>query len=167
MTPRYTIIEKIISILLFGWGLTFLVAAIISYYNFFQLEFKNGMLNWQTVSFFKIFRRYHLIILLSTGTIFAGLSLFLNKKIGWTFALITLLLNAFLFFIPTDKSDEIFYSHFIFQELLFSVVCLTLFFILLLKPFREKYYLTKKTKWTVITITGLILIEKTIFFLTS
>ena len=167
MTSRYSTIEKVISILLFGWGVTFLVGTIISNYNFLQLEFKNGMLSWQTISFFNIFRRYHLMILLALATIFAGVSLFLNKRVGWTFAIITLLLNAILPFIPVDKYDGLFYSHFIFQEILFSLAFASLFLILLLRPFREKYNVTNKTWLIIATITGIIIIEKTIFFLTS
>jgi len=167
MTSRYSTIEKIISILLFAWGVTFFVGAIISNYNFFQLQFKNGNLNWQTISFLKIFRRYHLIILLALATIFAGASLFRNKRVGWTLAMTTLLLNALLPFIPIDKYDEVFYKNFLFQEALLSIAFVTLFFILLLKPFRQKYNVTNKTWLTIATMTGIILIEKTLFFLTS
>jgi hypothetical protein len=108
MTSCFTTVEKIISIILIIWGGLSLYVSIQSTYYLFDIGFKSGKITWQSISVFKVFKNYHLPFLLPVATTFAGIFLFVNKKIGWTTALITLLLNGLLFLIPTEKGKTIF-----------------------------------------------------------
>ena len=131
MTPRFTFIEKTISLLLIIWGGVFLYFVILGAYYVFNAGFKDGNISWQTISFARIIKNYHLQILLPLATSLAGLLLLFNKKIGWTCALITLLLNSFLFLIPADRTSRALQTQdteFLFSIILVILVFLGLFF---------------------------------------
>jgi hypothetical protein len=103
MTRRFITTEKAIAIALILWGGFVLYASSVGLYQFIEMCFKYAKLNWKTISLLKLFKNYHQAFLLSSAMIFAGISLLRNKKIGWTTALITLLLNGPFPLIPTHK----------------------------------------------------------------
>jgi hypothetical protein len=170
MTFPLKITEKIISLLLILWGCFSLYFLSKEYYLIFSYGFESGKLSWQEISLFKIFKNFHLIFILPCLTVFAGIFLALNKKIGWVTALIVLLLNALLIFIPSNKSWSIIEKRdfdtiaiLIVTELLFF----GLFYTLLLKPFRLKYAPVNSAVKVVILTTVLVLLDKIIVTFTS
>lgn len=85
-------------------------------------------------------------------------------------SLVTLLLNAFVFLIPKDKYTNNFNSNgkgLILFTLITTIGFLTTFIILLLKPFQAKYNPTKKTWLTIVLITFVVMLDRTLIFLFS
>jgi hypothetical protein len=164
MTRNWYITEKIISLALIIWG------GLLLYYSSRGILLLSDFVSSQDFSVWTTFKYYHLLFILPLATIIAGLLLLFDKRTGWTMALMTLLMNAFVFSIPKDKYTNNFdlnSSGFIVSMLFFSIVCLTSFFILLRKPLQIKYNPTKKTWLTIAVLTLFILLDKTLIYLLS
>lgn len=120
------------------------------------------------LSFIQLFKKYHLILLLPTLTILGGLFLLFSKKIGWTISLIALLLNALLFFIPAENGKSMLTEQKMALAIFsLAILSLTTFYILTLPVYRNKYRASKKTWLAIALTTFMILIDKTILYLTS
>ena len=164
MTTRFNKAEKVISVLLIIWGGMSLYLFIQGYYYIYSSLIASGSLNWQNVSLLRIVKNFHLPILLPFAAIYAGFRMAFDHKDGWIVALIVLLSNGLLLFIPTEQKGWIFSiaTDPVYCFSLFFIVCgLTLLFvILILKPFRIKYEFTNKVGLMVALATVLILIDK-------
>lgn len=164
MTRNWFITEKIISAALIIWGgLSF-------YYSSRGVFYLLNAVTWKDLSISNTFKNFHIMFFLPLVTIIAGLLLFFNKKIGWTMSLIALFLNAFVFLIPKDKYTNNFNSNgkgLILFTLITTIGFLTTFIILLLKPFQAKYNPTKKTWLTIVLITFVVMLDRTLIFLFS
>ncbi|MBS1667677.1 MAG: hypothetical protein JST58_09900 [Bacteroidetes bacterium] len=162
MTHRFTIIERIISITLLLIGAIELYILVTDISTFIEIGIRYKKFQTETIPVFSIIKHYHLTALLSVSTIIAGLILLISKKSGWTITVIVLLTNCFFVFIPYggrhtgfDSNNEEY-----FVKALWSLFFLSLLFIMLLKPIRQKYSPTYKKYLTAIAITALLLIDR-------
>jgi len=139
-------------------------------YYTFDMVVENGRFEWRQISFLKVFKNYHLTFLLPLTAIFAGFFLLYSKKIGWTIALIVTFLHAFLFLILSNKDEVLFIAlgkALLIATILFCTLWVSSFIILLFKPFRLKYSATLKNFCVVSICVGIIILDKTILYLTS
>jgi hypothetical protein len=158
MTRNLFIIEKIIAASLIAWG------GLGTYRYGLDI-----LLLFNKIPFYGLFRNYHLLFILFLLTFIAGLLLFLNKKSGWTLALITLFLNSFLFLIPSNKYNTSPLNSGDRSLIIFSIsmtlIAFIMFVVLLLKSFKIKYNPTNKTWWTISIIIFVMMLDKTLWFL--
>ena len=81
-----------------------------------------------------------------------------------------LLLNGLIFYIPAQKHAR-FYSgkniDLVLISFLITILSLTFFFILTQTPFKQKYLPTKMTWLTVVVITFLVLLDRTLIYIVS
>ena len=164
MTRNWYIIEKIISLAMITWG------GLLLYYSSRGILFLLDLISGKDISVLSTFKYYHLLFVLPLATIIAGLLLLFDNRTGWTMAIMTLLMNGLIFLIPRDKYTNNFNLNdngFITFMLFLSIVCLTIFAILLRRPFQLKYHPTMKTWFTIVIVTSVILLDKTLIYLLS
>lgn len=162
MTKPFNIAEKTIAVFLIIWGIFNLGILIFYFYYLWQLGAKNSLISWESISLLKIFKNYHLLFFLPLVSLSAGILLALNKKAGWIAALITFLSEGIQYLIPVYKYYFLVKGHTnlqLYGNGIISIFFLALFFILLLKPFRVKYAITRKNIIVFIVITALIVLD--------
>jgi Na+-translocating ferredoxin:NAD+ oxidoreductase RnfD subunit len=153
MTKNWTIIEKIIALILVtGSGLLFYLTYI-GFHNY--LDSVLGKIPLNQIRWLYFFNIYQNAFFISLGTLLAGILLMINKKVGWIIAIAILFLLAFSFYFPSLTAPKYIFddasSKVVAAVIGFSLFCLTLLTTLLLKPFREKYKPTR-ANWIVILI---------------
>src|SRR5579862_3099386 len=135
MTQHWKITEKVIAIFLIIWGAVFLSFEIYGWYQIFQFTH----ISWHDFSPSKFLKNYHLDFLLSKLTLLSGIMLLIKKKAGWLFSVSISLFTPFNYLIYlyfNSDVDKIFYIVYFGIAVLFW----TIFFLLIGKPIRLKYY---------------------------
>jgi hypothetical protein len=169
MTERFKIAEKLIAAFLIIWGL--FLAYSVGYYLFYIFKSPYSTLNlYYRFSWAKTIKNFHIAVLLLLACIIGGVLLIINKKPAWAIAVICLLLNAILFFIPQYKTDKIFGPHtntFWLNEGLLLIIWVASLYTLLLKPLRVKYGVNNRTYIIVGVITLLFVADKVSVYLTN
>jgi hypothetical protein len=169
MSQRFKIAEKIVATVLVIWGAFILYSVIGFLYYFVSVLHLKHNPHWQ-YSYARTFKNFHISILWPLTAIIGGFLLLFDKKAGWAMALITLLLNIFLFFIPQYQNDKIFTGHpatfWIYEATLFTIWLASLY-VLLQKPIRKKYAVANKTYLFVALVTGLVLLDKVVVYSTN
>jgi uncharacterized membrane protein YidH (DUF202 family) len=165
MTKSWKITEMVIGVFQILWGILTLSLAIWSTKQIFDIGFEHLDYSWEDLSIPKIIKNYHYQLLLPILTIFAGLSIILNKRIGWITGVITsaLLSTSMILSLWTieNKETENETQLYVFIGLI-SVIFITIFGLLLTKPIRAKYNPTERT-WLIIGIIFTLLLLDNLF----
>ena len=170
-TRELLFVERIIAAFFLVCGCLGMYFGIISLSNFIGVirrALETGPLTWESISLFKIIKGFHWFFLLSLASIFAGSFTLMGRRIGWVVSLIVSLLAGTLFWIPIDRIHHIDnWVRYVLAMSANSLLFLTIFFVLQVKPFRAKYAPTSKTWWLITIFVLISLLEKTILFLLS
>ena len=162
MTPLLSITEKTIAVLLIAWGGIVLYTLISGISIITETSINSPFLN------IELLKNFHPIFIFSIVTVCGGSLLLFNKKVGWIISITSLLLNIFFFLIPVEKGKNLFDDNI---SLLFycgmSIVSLLSVHILVQPAFKDKYHATSKNWWTIASLTLLIMLDKTLLYLTS
>ena len=158
------------ALLLLASGSYMLYMSIYALHQIISIGYNYGLLNKETISYLKIFKNFHLQILLGLASICSGGLLLFGKRLGWLIALIVLFSNATILLIP--RPGKYFHEYYVDKSFFLFGVPLALLFllafsILLLKPFRKKYCPIQKTWWTIGAAILIVIIDKTLVFLLS
>ena len=139
MTPNFTILEKVISIILILWASFWLYGTYLFLTNLFDMARSSSGV--YVISYSKLFNNYSLSIIGNTCTIVGGILLLFNKKPGWIISLISSLSYCLIFVVAAIKSasspKETLAVEF--GRIILIILMLSMFIILLLQPFRIKY----------------------------
>jgi hypothetical protein len=162
MTKRFTILEKIIASI-------FILSGVLMFYT--SWDYFVYLLNWTKeymplkkyeISYYKVFKNYHLSFLLPLASIFAGILLLLSKKAGWVISVIVLLINCdtgiyLLYKMGCLKAPD---TTSLVIVITMLVIIVLLLIVLMLKPFRLKYKPTKQIFLIVAITTGIIILDR-------
>jgi len=164
MTKIWTITEKTIGTIQILWGAVGLVLTIWGFKQFFDVVVAEHNLSWENISIIKLIGNHHYLFILPLLTMFAGVTLLLNKRIGWIMSIVTSLLfaTAPIFNWPTMPSNELYINDKTdwFLLSLFPVVFLTIFGLLLTNHFRKKYNPTRMSWLIILGLLIILLIDK-------
>ena len=168
MTLRLKVIEKIIAILLILWA-TFELFSIFWTLNYFaSTGFEMKLLTWDNISYFKVFKNYHLNIIVPLLSIFSATYLLFRKRIGWILTIAVCLINIIGYFILilnlSGAYDSVNSSTFYFIHGVIIAIYLLFIFLLLQRPFKEKYSATNKMWLPILILIGIYLIDRIILF---
>lgn len=162
MTRKLKITEKTIGVFHILWGGAGLLVAIWTIKYFFDFGFEHLDISWEDFSILKIIKNYHSQVLLPLLTLFAGVALILNKRIGWFAALVTSALNGIQMVLwPWTIENEEMEETLVYAFAGFiSLIFITIVGLLLTKQIRSKYNPSKKD-WVIMSITfTLLLVDK-------
>lgn len=159
----WTIIEKVIAVILLLWG-------IYSLYNLISYiadMINTGYVNSIGKSYWQLAADNYLGVLASLACIFAGFLLLTADRMGWILSLMASAASAVSFFMSSRSNaihDKLQFSEFYKSYGITALVFIAIFFLLLLKPFREKYLPTSKTWLWIFGIILLFIINKLILW---
>jgi predicted neutral ceramidase superfamily lipid hydrolase len=160
--------EKIIAVLLIVFACVKIYALSFSMYWTFDIAFNQAHLTWKEISLTKVVSNYHLETILSLATLVGAILLLCNKKPGWilTAAISIIGLVQFIIMLVKFKGDKHQLGNDLWLYLLPGIliaVYLTFLILLLQKPFRIKYAMTRKS-WLTILLLVLIYFTDSIIF---
>jgi hypothetical protein len=160
MTRNWKITEKSIGVFQIIWGSLTLGLTIWSTKLLFDIGFEHLDYSWEDISISKVIKNYHYQILLPLLTIFAGVLLILNKRIGWLTGVLTSALYGISMISSPwtieNKEMENETLIYIFAGLV-SLIFIAITGLLLTKQIRIKYNPTKKT-WLIIGLLFILLL---------
>ncbi len=163
MTRSWIITEKTISVLQIIWGGLMLSLTIWSAKLLIDFGVEHLELTWENISLPKILKNYHFRLLLSLLTIFGGLTLMINKRIGWILSVVTSLLYGITTILAFQKVKmDTSFKLDIYDLLagLIAILFFTIFGLLLTRQFRNKYKPTNKTWWIIVGLVILLLVDR-------
>ena len=164
MAFRLTIIEKIISIFLILWAGLELFSIFYTLETIISFGLEQKFLTWNNLSFSKIFKNYHLNILVSILSLFSAAFLLFQKRIGWILTIAVCIINIFSYLIPllniNEAYNKINNSTFYLIGGILIAVFSTFITLLLQKGFRDKYYFSTKMCYTILIITSIYLTDR-------
>src|SRR4051794_14269771 len=101
MNKKWSIIEKILGILIVLWGL-------LAFYSVITMVWKLAHPPHiiQPIPYFDIIKSEHLNLILGLGTIYAGILLLFNTKEGWTLSVIATIMYAISFIISARSNSQ-------------------------------------------------------------
>lgn len=157
----WTIIEKMMAVILLLWGIYALYNLI-----FYIADMINtGYINSIGKSYWQLAADNYLGVLASLACIFGGFLLLTGDRMGWILSLMASAASAISFFISSRSNaihDKLQFSEFYKSYGITALIFIIIFCLLLLKPFREKYLPTPKTWLWIFGIIALFVINKAI-----
>ncbi|MES1181749.1 MAG: hypothetical protein ABUL44_03045 [Flavobacterium sp.] len=166
MTLPLKLIERIIAILLILWATFELFATFWTLNYFASTGFEMKLLTWDNISYFKVFKTYHLNILVPLLSIFSATYLLLQKRTGWILTIAVCLINAISYVIfslnLTGTYDNLDNSTFYFVNGVIASIYLLFLFLLLQRPFKDKYSASNKIWTPILIMTGIYLVDRII-----
>jgi uncharacterized membrane protein len=159
MTFRVNLIEKIIAILLILWAAFELFCTLWTLNYFASTGFEMKFITWDNISYSKVFKNYHLNILVPLLSIFSAIFLLFRKRIGWILTIAVCLINAISYVILilnlSGAYDKVNSSIFYFIHGVIISIYLLFIFILLQRPFKDKYSASNKMWLPILILTGI------------
>jgi hypothetical protein len=159
VNKTWTIIEKIIGVLLSVWGIIALYGVASAILNISH----SGYALMNHISYFDLLLKNHVNFLLALAAIFSGFLLLFNDKEGWLLCVICSALYVVTFITSsqassTDKSKP--YFEFSKSYSLMALLFLVMLILLVQKPFLKKYHVTFKNWFWIIAIVVLVIADK-------
>lgn len=159
MNKTWTIIEKVIGVLLTIWGIIALYGITTTVADMVN----SGFAAVKQITIFQLILLNHLGFLIAIGSLFGGPMLLFNDKQGWMLSVIA----TALFVLSLTQSSQAnardssqpyhdFFKSYSLMSLLFMIVLI----LLIQKPFRKKYEVTAKNWLWIIGITAVLIIDK-------
>lgn len=157
---KITTTEKIIGSIQMLLGIFIICSTIYALNVSINITLKIGIA-WEDISFLRIFKKYHSILLISILIIISGYMLFRSYSNGWILSVISWLTLGFEISIINWKfyqKENIFWSNYdVAISCFFAFLFWSIAYILITKNFKLKYNPNRKT-WIIIIITTMILI---------
>jgi hypothetical protein len=165
MNKRWLITEKVIAIFLILWGIFILAEDFYSIFNNYHYALRYLDANNEKISYLKFSLKYNLM-LLDVIPIIGGILLMATKKIGWLLSFLSVVLNSFLYLIPSDKIQKDAFKHI---QVILILVCISIFFLTLTivlasKPFRNRYKPTSGTWFIILISVSFVVIDKLLLY---
>ncbi len=164
MKKKWIIISRVISVILFMWSLYVLFDVTTRIYTNMHTGLRTGALRAENVGYGHLVKSFYIIYLTAFIALYAGIALMYEKKQGWIFAIIACMLYTGSMLISArnnliiENTNKLVGVSYFGAALLFA----TMFILLVLKPFREKYRPAFKNWLFVGAIVGLIIVAKNI-----
>lgn len=151
--------EKTIGVLHLILGCFVLWASIATLNTIWNHGVQHNGLNWETVSFGKVFKMFHFQWITGVLTLISGLLLLFHKRAGWITAILAAFFNgvrAVVFLFATDYPNS--RSVMLMMGIgMLAALCFLICFMLLGFDYREKYRPTNST-WMVMAIVTIALL---------
>ena len=164
MSLKWKIIEKIIAVLLIIFAASEFYSVLFTIDNQLNIAFGNQPINWENVSFVKLFKTYHLETFVSVFTFIAAVLLLIKKRVGWTLSIAVIIINilSYLIFLFHQKGRYEEIRDFLLYFICSLIIIIYLAFLILLfqKPIREKYFTSRKASFIIGLIVGIYLIDR-------
>jgi len=166
MVKTRKIIEKIIGIILILWGGSYLFFFIWGQYILLEHTLPLLNISWDDLSILKAIKNYHSLIIYLLS-MFAGLTLILNKRVGWSTSLIVSITSVIiiirgLIFLLTNHTEVIDKDQIYLY--LFLGVFLIIFILILIFLTNKKtiirYNPNKTTWWFIVVFVGIIFLDR-------
>ena len=168
MTFRLNLIEKIIAIVVILWAVLELFSTLWTLNYLTSTGFEMKLLTWGNISFSKVFKNYHLNIIVPLLSIISAVFLVFHKRIGWILTITGCIINVIsytiLFLNLTGAYDKINNSTYYLVNGVIIAINLLFIFLLLQRSFKDKYFATNKMWSPIIIITSIYLIDRIILF---
>jgi hypothetical protein len=162
MNKTWTVIEKILGVLIGVWGIITLYSVTLTVANMFS----RGYAAANHITYFQIFLAHHLNFLLALAGLFGGFMLVYNEKKGWMLSVISSALYIVNFFRSSQSnatsSSEPYYQYFKSYSAM-ALLFIAILVLLLQKPFLKKYHPNGKNWLWMIIIVAVLVIDKFIF----
>lgn len=153
--------EKTIGVLHLALGCFVLWASITTLNSIWNHGAQHSGLNWETVSFGKVFKMFHFQWITGALTLFSGALLLFHKRIGWITAILAAFFNgvrAVVFLFATDYPNN--KSTMLMMGIgMLAALCFLICFMLLSIDYREKYRPSNNTWMLMSLVTVLLLID--------
>lgn len=151
--------EKTIGVLHLVLGCFVLWASIATLNTIWNHGVQHNGLNWETVSFGKVFKMFHFQWITGVLTLISGLLLLFHKRAGWITAILAAFFNgvrAVVFLFATDYPNS--RSVMLMMGIgMLAALCFLICFMLLGFDYREKYRPTNST-WMVMAVVTIALL---------
>jgi hypothetical protein len=159
MNKAWTIIEKVIAVLLSIWGIIALygVASAVSSMSHSSYAIVKH------ISYFQLLLNNHLYFLLALVTIFSGFLLLFNDKLGWVLSTSCVAVYMITFFRTSQASStDSSQLYYVFSKSysLMALLFLIMLALLIQKPFIKKYHVTFKNWILVAVIVTVLILDK-------
>ena len=162
MNKTWTIIEKIIGILIGIWG----VISLYGVTNKIANVIRSGYAAANHLTYSQIFLDNHVYFLIAIASLFGGFMLAFNDKQGWMLSVISTVVYVVTFFRSSQTnaqgSDQPYFQYFKSYAVM-ALLFIAILILLLQKPFRKKYQPTRKNWMWMVIITTILVIDKLIF----
>lgn len=162
MNKTWTIIEKIIGVIIGIWGILTLYTVTSTIADMIT----RGYAAANHLTYFQLFLQNHLNFFLALATLFAGFMLVFNDKKGWLLCIICTALYVFTFFrssqINSTDTSQPYYAFFKSYSVM-ALLFLAMLILLIQKPFRKKYSATAKNFLWIAVIIIAAIVDKIIF----
>src|SRR3954451_22187465 len=159
MNKSWIIIEKIIAVLLFVWGIIALYGGASTVLNISR----SGYAIINHISYLNLLLKNHINFLLALVAIFSGFLLLFNDKEGWFLSVICVALYVVTFIesaqaTATNSSTP--YFAFSKSYSLMALLFLGILILLIQKPYIKKYHVTLKNWLWMISIVFVLILDK-------
>lgn len=165
MSKSWTIIEKIIGslqIIVGGVMIYVLVWWVLWDFNYVVCH-ASLPYTWRDISVIKVALKYHFPLLLCLLTVFSGVMLLFGKRAGWITGLVTSPVVGLIAFNGAEYTDWLRTPTHYTIMILVAVIWFLFFVLLLLKPFRVKYYSRKTSLIAIAAIIVVFIVDLLIF----
>ena len=161
MNKLWLIIEKIIGVSLFIWGIITLYTLTTNILNMTR----HGYAAAQHITYFQLFFGSHINFFLAVAAIFGGFMLVFGDKPGWFLSIVCCALYIVTFFRSSQANMENTQPYYAFFKSysIMALLFLAMFVLLIQKPFRKKYQATAKNWLWIAIIIIVVIIDKIIF----
>ena len=147
-TIRLNLTEKIIAILIILWAAFELFSTLWTLNYLVSTGFEMKVLTWDNISYIKVFKNYHLNILVALLSIFAATFLLFRKRTGWILTIAVCLINVINYVILilnlNGAYGKVNSPAFYFIHSVIILIYLFFIFLLLQRPFKDKYSASNK-----------------------
>ena len=166
MNRVYRIIEKSIGITLIIFGTGLLFASLDTLYYKLDILYRSNGNSFIGISFYKFFKDFHLLIIISVLAIISGICLLKSKMIGWLSSIIIFVgipITILIRNLVNPESDFHNPEESTLVSIVITFIVLLIGLLLMTKPFKNKYN-PKSIHWKYIIIAiGFMLIDVLIF----